>query len=332
MTAPLILLTMGDPSGIGPEVVLKSLASRRFHRRRKDFLIIGDAATLAKVKKQLKIRVSLHYISDVRQLRRDAINVYSLDNVPSGQFKFGVVKKTYGEASIAYLDTALSLMRKCDTIALVTAPVNKESVRRTISDFSGHTEYLAQASDVTKIAMILIGGPLRVTLLTRHLPLKEVPRCVTKQEIYDAIELTHRFLSRYLGKRHPVIGITSLNPHGGEGGSLGKEEQNVIKPAVAELRKRYRSVYGPVAAEALFYDAYHRKVDGILSMYHDQGLVPLKMIARDTGINVTVGLPFIRTSPAHGTAFDIAGKGVANPSSMIEALAVAANLLRGNVT
>jgi 4-hydroxythreonine-4-phosphate dehydrogenase len=326
----LMLITMGDPSGIGPEIVLKSLVNPRVRRLGMKCLVVGDVDVLKKVQKFLKMRVTLHAVGSFSAMKSSGVNVYDCNNVSPHRFAFGVTRKEYGRASIDYLRKALSLIKNYPHAALVTAPINKASLNRARVYCSGHTEFLAASTKAAKVAMMLIGEPLRVTLLTRHIPLRNVPEKVTQRQIGDAIELTHTFLQRYLMKRFPKIGVASINPHGGEQGVLGDEEKRIIRPAVAKIRRRYRRVYGPVSSEALFYDAYRGAVDGILCMYHDQGLIPLKMIARDRGVNITLGLPFVRTSPAHGTAFDIAGSGTANPSSMIEAMVVAAKLLRSH--
>ena len=277
---PAILITAGDPSGIGPEVIVKALASPGV-RRLANFFVIG-----------------------------------------------GKKYKSSGRASMEYLKTALAILRKKKNAGLVTGPISKEAINRAGFHYDGHTEFLAKETNSAKVAMMLIGGPLRVTLVTRHIPLKDVHKKISQKKIIDAIELTHDFLAGYLNKRFPKIAVASLNPHAGEGGIFGDEEKKIISPAVTKAKMRYKNVYGPVAPDAVFYDAYKGRVDAVICMYHDQGLIPLKMIARDTGVNVTLGLPFVRTSPDHGTAFDIAGKGKANPSSMIEAIKMAARLIK----
>jgi 4-hydroxythreonine-4-phosphate dehydrogenase len=171
--------------------------------------------------------------------------------------------------------------------------------------------------------MMLTGGPLRVSLVTRHIPLKDVPSVIMKRDILDCIELSYNAMKGVFGIPCPRIGVASLNPHGGEGGRIGREEIDIIAPAVRAAKRRFSGVVGPVSSEALFYSAYRGKLDCIIAMYHDQGLTPLKMIARDESINVTLGLPFPRTSPGHGTAFDIAGKGIADARPMEESIKAA---------
>jgi 4-hydroxythreonine-4-phosphate dehydrogenase len=208
---------------------------------------------------------------------------------------------------------------------LVTAPISKQLLRDAGYPFEGHTELLAHVARTRRFAMMLVGGPLRVSLATIHVPLAKVPRMLSKRRIIEVIELSHDLCKR-LAIRRPKIGVAGLNPHAGEGGLLGHEEQRIIAPAVRRaVRKGIRAV-GPLPADTLFHKAYHGEFDAVVAMYHDQGLAPLKMIAFDTGVNLTLGLPFVRTSPDHGTAFDIAGKGIAKPDSMIAAINLAARL------
>jgi 4-hydroxythreonine-4-phosphate dehydrogenase len=209
--------------------------------------------------------------------------------------------------------------RRClagELAALVTGPIAK----RQIAPWPGQTEFLAHLAGTRKFAMMLVGGPLRVALVTTHAPLKDVPKLITGRRIREVIELTEDFCRR-IGIKRPRIGVAGLNPHAGENGLLGDEERRIIAPAV----KRTRAV-GPLPADTLFYKAYRGEFDAVVAMYHDQGLAPLKMIAFDTGVNVTLGLPFVRTSPDHGTAYDIAGQGIARPGSMIAAINLAARL------
>ena len=214
--------------------------------------------------------------------------------------------------------------------ALVTAPISKQLLRDAGYRFEGHTELLAHVARTKRFAMMLVGGPLRVSLATIHVPLAKVPRLLSKQRIIEVIELSHDVCKRF-GIRRPKIGVAGLNPHAGEGGLLGHEEQRIIAPAVRRAARKGINAIGPLPADTLFHKAYHGEFDAVVAMYHDQGLAPLKMIAFDTGVNLTLGLPFVRTSPDHGTAFDIAGKGIAKPDSMIAAINLAAQLAADGV-
>lgn len=200
--------------------------------------------------------------------------------------------------------------------ALVTAPVSKKLV----APWPGQTELLAHTAKTKKFAMMLVGGPLRVALVTTHTPLHNVPKLITGRRIREVIELAEDFCRR-IGIKRPRIGVAGLNPHAGEGGLLGTEEKRIIAPAIKRTR-----AFGPLPADTLFHKAYRGEFDAVVAMYHDQGLAPLKMIAFDTGVNLTLGLAFVRTSPDHGTAYDIAGKNIASPNSMIAAINLAARL------
>lgn len=312
-----VAITIGDPFGIGPEVVLKALASRKL-RGLADFFIIGDRSALSSLPKLLgaALRLNPH------------VSIADLKLINGSEIRWGRQSRLSGRASLAYIDYALGLIKDGKAGCLVTAPVSKEAISAAGVKFSGHTEYIAKAFRTDRFAMMLVGGPLKVTLATRHLPIKAVPKAVTKAEIVNCIGLSHEALKRYFGISRPRIGVASLNPHGGEGGSIGVEEERVIKPAVAQAKKRFKDITGPVSSEALFYEAFRGRLDCIIAMYHDQGLTPLKMISRDNSVNVTLGLPFVRTSPGHGTAFDIAGKGLADPGSMTEAISLAIEMHR----
>ncbi len=290
---------MGDSRGIGPEVIARAL-SRRSVRNLADFLIIGDTACMEKA-----------------GLKKDAINIFSPKrNIPSGR------------APLAYIDEAVALLKDGRASALVTAPVNKESIRRSGIDFVGHTEYLAGLTRTKRFAMMFTGGRLKVTTVTRHLPLEDVARSITKEKIRDAALLTFHFLKSAYKIRNPKLGVLALNPHAGEGGTLGREEKDTILPAVKALKQKIPGISGPIPADSAFNLLYNGKLDGLVAMYHDQAMIPVKMIGRSSCVNVTLGLPFIRTSPVHGTAYDIACKGIADPSGMIESIKLACRLAK----
>ena len=207
--------------------------------------------------------------------------------------------------------------------ALVTAPINKEAASGVGFGFPGHTEYLASLTDTKEFAMMMIAEPLRITLVTRHIPLADVAKSITENGIIQAVILTRDVLKSRFKIKSPAIAVCGLNPHAGESGVIGNEEKDIIRPAVSRLQKKFKGIRGPIPADAVFYSAYKGGYDAVICMYHDQGLIPLKMTSRDKGVNMTLGLPFIRTSPDHGTAYDIAGKGIADPSSMMEAIKLA---------
>lgn len=226
------------------------------------------------------------------------------------------------------VDWVVEGARRClsgELAALVTAPISKKLLRDAGYRFEGHTELLAHVARTNRFAMMLVGGPLRVALATIHVPLSKVPRLLSTARIAEVIELSHGVCKKF-GIRRPRIGVAGLNPHAGEGGLLGDEERRIIAPAVRRAVRKGIHASGPWPADTLFHKAYQGDFDAVVAMYHDQGLAPLKMIAFDTGVNLTLGLPFVRTSPDHGTAFDIAGKGIAKPDSLIAAINLAAQL------
>jgi len=311
---PLIAITMGDPSGIGPEVTLKALASSNVSKLA-DFFVIGDGAVIEMTKRALKLK------SDVPLL--------DLANVPAKDFRYGVSRPSFGKAAIEYIDMALELLNNRAIDALVTAPINKTSINSgAAKGFKGHTEYLAKKTLTKDYAMMFVSDRLKITLVTRHIPLKDVPKAISVKNISRTILLTHKYLKRYFGIRRPKIGVAGLNPHAGETGLIGKEELSVIGPAVRSASKHISGVCGPVVPDIIFYEALNKRFDAVISMYHDQALIPFKMLYFSDGVNLTLGLPFVRTSPDHGTAFDIAGKMIADPSSMREALLLAARLAK----
>ena len=254
------------------------------------------------------------------------IKIIDLKNVSLKSFSFGRQKAAYGKASIEYIKKARELLRTGMADCVVTAPINKNSIRKAGFKFPGHTEFFASSSSAKKFVMMLTGGPLRVSLVTRHIPLADVSNRLNCKNIKNTIAITVNALRTDFNIPKPRIGVCALNPHAGEGGIFGKEEIKKITPAIKKFKKT--NIVGPIPADALFYDAYRGKFDAVICLYHDQGLIPLKMIARDTGVNVTLGLKFVRTSPDHGTAFDIAGKGQADPRSMETAIKLAVSMAK----
>ena len=244
------------------------------------------------------------------------------------RFRYEVIGNPLTKRRAGAADWVVEGAKRClagELAALVTAPISKKLLRDAGYRFEGHTELLAHIARTKRFAMMLVGGPLRVALVTIHVPLAKVPRLLSTKKIIEVIELSHDVCRRF-GIRHPRIGVAGLNPHAGESGLLGDEERRIIAPAVRRAARKKINVTGPWPADTLFHKAYHGEFDAVVAMYHDQGLAPLKMIAFDSGVNLTLGLPFVRTSPDHGTAFDIAGKNIARPDSMIAAINLAANL------
>ena len=295
-------ITMGDPSGIGPEIIVKALVKLKNFAQ---FSVIGDMGVLNK---------AARYTSDVARF-----NFVDLKNVKSKNFTFGKVKAEYGRAAIEYLDRGLELIKRKEIDCLVTCPISKEAINLAGFKYSGHTEYFSQKTKAKFTVMMLLNQYLKFSLATRHIPLKEVSAALKAKDLEKVILLTHTALKNLFGIRSPRIVICGLNPHASDHGIIGKEENRVIKPVVDKLGAK-KLLYGPISADVAILKAKQGKFDCIIAMYHDQALIPLKLLDPASGVNLTLGLPFIRTSPLHGTAFDIAGRNQACPDSLIAAI------------
>jgi len=324
---PTIGICLGDVTGIGPEVTLKALAADPASSLDFRYVLFADGAHLIELNSRLGTNLPLKRVADANNNARfticDSADEPLPPNLESGS-------PLAARAAIRWLREAAQSCLKGELQGMVTAPVNKEMIVRSGQQFVGQTEFLTEISSARRTAMMLLGTDeqgrwLRVTLATTHLPLKSVSDHLSIHKVQVAIELAAQ-ACRDLGLPRARIGVCGLNPHAGEGGQLGSEESTVIDPAVRAARQTGVDVVGPLSADSLFYYAYRGHYDSVVAMYHDQGLAPLKMIAFDSGVNWTLGLPFIRTSPDHGTAYDIAGKGVANPSSMRAAINLAQRL------
>jgi len=311
---------MGDPAGIGGEILLKVFLKES----PRNILVIGNFKYLWEVKKRFSLPLSLRGIEkwDEFSPQESILQILDLPNLPS-PIRWGKIDPLYGKASYDYLLTACNLLKEKKACGVVTLPVCKQAINLAGIKFPGHTEILAENFGVKNFLMLLAGGKLRVALLTRHLPLSQVPKEVKKDKILRALRLLHHY-SPLFGIEKPLIGVCGLNPHAGEGGVLGKEENQEITPAIREAKGKGINVEGPYPSDIIF--RQREKFDFILAMYHDQGLIPLKTLYMEKGVNITLGLPFIRTSPDHGTAMDIAGRGTANPESFREALKLAKRL------
>jgi 4-hydroxythreonine-4-phosphate dehydrogenase len=325
MSKAIIAITMGDPAGIGPEVIIKALSDNEV-RGMGRFLVFGDANILHREAKNLGFNIPLIPIPDTDQagFPSNAVEIVNL-SILSPTFEYGRPSASSGDAAFKYIKTAIlsALERKVD--AIVTAPISKEALNMAGHSYPGHTEILAELCNTSDYAMMLAGPHLRVVLCTIHVPYTRVPSLLSKELILKTIRITHESLSKYLGKK-PRIAVASLNPHAGEGGMFGGEEKELIIPAVEEAFNKGIDASGPHPPDTLFYWASKGKYDAVVCMYHDQGLIPLKLLDFERGVNVTLGLSIIRTSVDHGTAFDIAGKGVADPSSMKEAIRMAVEM------
>lgn len=321
---PILAITAGDPCGVGPEVVLKALAATSLPSSLA-IVVIGDYAVFERTARRLHRRLpAWHRTTQGSPLDRSHPLTF-LDCAHPCTFIPGRSSGAAGRASLAYLDYAISLQKMGRLKALVTAPVTKSSVERSHPGFVGQTEHLASAFGVRAVAMMFVSDALRVVLLTRHLPLRRVARAVDQPLIRTALRLAARALEYNFHIRRPRLAVCGLNPHAGEGGLFGEEERRVLLPVIRAMRRRGVRCEGPFAADGFF--ATPCTHDAVICWYHDQGLIPFKMAARDRGCQISLGLPIIRTSPDHGSAFDIAGRGIAHPGSMIYALRLAIKLV-----
>jgi 4-hydroxythreonine-4-phosphate dehydrogenase len=318
---------MGDPAGIGPEVIAKALAGIKVRRLCRP-LVIGSFPVMQHAVKSLKlgmhvIRVEGH---ETVSPRSNVLAVLDPLDHPLGRFPRGVATAEAGAASVLFIKKAVKLAQLGCVEGIVTAPINKEAINMAGCQFPGHTELLADLTATQESGMMIVGGPLRIMFVTTHVAIKELPSLLTQAKIEKAIRLAHLALRDLFGIKKPRVGVAALNPHAGEHGLFGDEEARVILPAARAAQARGILASDPLPADTLFGKAARGDYDGVVALYHDQGLIPLKLVAFGTCVNLTVGLPIIRTSVDHGTAFDIVGKGIADPGSLIEAIRLAATL------
>lgn len=316
MKKPKIGITLGDGAGIGPEVVLKVLSKPQIYKICQPVLI-GDKVLLDFWTKKLKIKIP------------SKVKLIDLEIFPPYQkFKPGEVHASTGNAAIQFVKEAAQMIFDKKIDGMVTAPLSKEAVHLSGTPFTGHTEYLAKKAGAKNVSMMFVGGGFKIVLATIHIPLNDVAKVLTMDKLLKTIE-NAQLAGKLFGKKTPHIAVAGLNPHAGEGGLMGMEEEEVILPAIKKAKKKKITVSGPYPPDTLFYRALNEKgFDVVVALYHDQGLIPLKTLAFDTSVNVTIGLPFVRTSPDHGTAFELAGKNKANPQSMFEAVKVAVQLAK----
>lgn len=321
-------ITMGDPGGIGPEIVVKTLADPLLRRQAK-FILFGMneqlvyAADLAEVEpywlRHQHEKLSRDYPRQVVVADYDDYEVAAWIHAPN---------KVSGEASVRFCMDAVQAARDGIIDAVVTAPISKSSWKLAGAPWPGHTELFADLCKSQRKVMMFVAGPLKMALATIHVGLFEVRHKFTIGCVFEPIDLLNDALKEYFGVSKPRIGVAGLNPHAGEDGQFGDEEQRIIGPAILLAQEAGIQCSGPIPADTMFLRAVRGEFDGVVAMYHDQGLIPVKLLAFNTAVNVTLGLPIIRTSPAHGTAFDIAGKGIADPSSFRSAVQIAIEMIR----
>ncbi len=320
---PVIGITMGDPVGIGPEIILKALSFSSIYKTCKP-LVIGDLGVLELAKKSTSSSLK---IKDVKTpvsgtYKYGQVDVLCLSKL-NRDIPWGKPTVQTGNAMIKYITTAIDMAISESIGAIVTCPINKAAMRKAGSKFSGHTELLAEHTKTDDFAMMLAGKKLRVVLATIHIPLKTVSSELSTERIVKTVQITWNALHYQFGFESPRIAVAGLNPHAGEERMFGDEEEKIISPAIDSARKKGFDVSGPFPPDTVFYHAAKGRYDAVVCMYHDQGLIPFKMLHFTDGVNTTLGLPIIRTSVDHGTAYDIAGTGKADPGSLVAAINMA---------
>jgi 4-hydroxythreonine-4-phosphate dehydrogenase len=324
---PIIGITMGDPTGVGPEIIVKVLSQEStFHFCHP--VVLGDRNILDRAMQLLNTSLPINEIETIagENLQSGALNLLPLSRIPLDKAEYGNPTRTCGDGMVTYIKEAVKRAAEGFIDAITTAPISKKALSDAGYTYPGHTELLAELTDSTDYVMMLAGERLKVVLVTIHCSLQEVFTLLTTEKIVKTISITHTALVDFFGKANPRIAVAGLNPHAGEEGLFGSEEKTIILPAVESGRQSGINVEGPLPPDTLFYHAARGGYDAVVAMYHDQGLIPLKLLHFEDGVNITLGLPLIRTSVDHGTAYDIAGTGKANPASLANALRVAARM------
>ena len=325
---PLIAITMGDPCGVGPEIIVKSLDHADCSASCSP-IVLGDPGALLRALTTCGSRLTIAEIETPEQARLVApgqIPLLALSRLTEADLRYGHPTAATGDAVFRYICTAARLCLAGQVAAMVTAPISKESMNRAGHDYPGHTELLAELCGSDDYVMMLAGDVLRVSLVTIHEALANIPRLITFERVLTTIRITAAGVARLTGVANPRLAVLALNPHCGEGGMFGNEERTVIGPAIAAAQAEGIDAIGPLSADTLFHFAQQGEYDGVVAMYHDQGLIPLKMLHFDDGVNITLGLPIIRTSVDHGTAYNLAGTGRASEKSMLAAVRMAVGM------
>jgi 4-hydroxythreonine-4-phosphate dehydrogenase len=326
---PIIAITIGDPAGVGPEVTARALARAEVWGCCRP-LVVGDAGVLERAAALVGRGLALHPISHASEARFDPStpDVLDLRNVDLTDLQPGRVSAAAGKASVEYIQRAAELARTGQADAIATGPINKAALKAANIPYIGHTELLAALLGEERVTTMLATQGLRVVHVTRHVPLAEVAALITRERVLETIRLTHVGL-RQMGILHPRLAVAALNPHGGDEGLMGRQEIDAIGPAIEAARAEGIEAVGPIPADSVFFRAIRGEFDVVVAMYHDQGHIPIKTHGFERSVTVTLGLPIVRTSVDHGTAFDIAWQGVASEESMVEAIRLAAQLAGG---
>ena len=322
---PIVGITMGDPVGIGPEIILKALTERSVYETSRP-LVFGDVALLTATNQWLETGLMVRAVDvpEAGLYQFGSIDVVSISEIDYGQLKYGHPTPETGRAMVDYIMCSIDRAMEGSIHGIATCPINKMAMHIAGFDFDGHTELLAQRTKTSEYVMMLAGSRLRVALATIHLPLAEVPNKLTTESVFKTIRITEEALRISFGIPKPKLAVAALNPHAGEEGLFGDEEFRVISPALGRAIEAGVQVSGPYPPDTIFYWALRGRCDAVIAMYHDQGLIPFKMVHFTDGVNTTLGLPIVRTSVDHGTAYDIAGRGEADPGSLVAAIHMAA--------
>lgn len=322
---PVIGISVGDLNGIGIELIIKTFADSRIS----EFctpIIFGSNKVINHYRKMMpEVNINYNNIKEINKANPKQLNVFSVweEDV---EILPGQANETGGKYGVLSLQAAVKALRDNEIDALVTAPLNKHTMQSGDFNFTGHTPYLKEAFKADEVLMLMVAENMKVALLTEHVAIGDVAKNITKEQIIKKINLLKNSLKKDFGIDRPKIAVLGLNPHAGDEGLVGKEEKEIIRPAVIEAKKNDCVVLGPYSADAFFARGIHEKFDAVLAMYHDQGLIPFKSLALGEGVNFTAGLPVIRTSPDHGTAFDIAGKNLADEASFRQAIFTAIDI------
>ncbi len=328
-TRPLLAITQGDPAGVGPEIIVKALQDEAVFARCRP-LVIGDARMLARAATWLgmpPLRFERVETPSDADYAVGTIPLLEQNNADPAEIAPGVLSAAAGDAAVESVSLACDLALAGDVDAIVTTPLNKEAMRLAGYPYAGHTELLAERTGADRVSMLLVSDSLRVVHVSTHVPLAEAIRRVTPARVEEVIDLAE-YACEALGIAAPRIAVAGLNPHAGESGLFGSEDATQIRPAVERARARGLNVSDPLPPDTVFLRAMRGEFDIVVAMYHDQGHIPMKLLAFEDGVNVSIGLPIIRTSVDHGTAFDIAGTGRANPASLLAAIEVAVKMVR----
>ena len=326
---PLIGITMGDPAGIGPEIIVKALADRNIYGLCRP-VVLGDPEIISLAILRYRQKLVLNIISNSSEVRSTPgkIDVMAVSRLKGGSILPGKPTVEGGRAMVDYVIRAVDMTRKGELEAMVTCPISKILMHQAGYAYEGHTQLISHLTDTHDYVMMLAGERLRVALVTIHCPLKEVSAILDQELVYKTIIITAKALREDFGFEKPRLAVAALNPHAGESGLFGSEEEEIIGPAVRSARDKGYNVEGPFPADTLFHKAASGQFEAVVAMYHDQGLIPLKLLHFSDAVNVTLGLPIIRTSVDHGTAYDIAGTGQADDSSLKAAIRMAAFMVK----